>query len=49
MKDKDYLGTRYNSLRYQILFQPFQNETPDEVIIHPDLLTQSNVSCFFLV
>ena len=46
LKGKDHLGTLYNALRYKtplkISYQPYQNEVPYNLIIHPYFLKQYN-------
>lgn len=46
LKGKDHLGTIYNALRYKIplkiSYQPFQNESPFFLILHPYFLKQYN-------
>ncbi|GAB2479006.1 helix-turn-helix transcriptional regulator [Algoriphagus taiwanensis] len=46
LKGKDHLGTLYNALKHKTplktSYQPFQNEVPYELIIHPYYLKQYN-------
>ena len=46
LKGKDHLGALYNALRYKtplkISYQPYQNEVPYNIIIHPYFLKQYN-------